>query len=285
MGILRQLQLVPAIQRPRQAGRTPASRATPTAQGGTTALGILVERFALVFLGGSWIAVGTPMCSGGEPCRPVQVPDPTEEPRLATYPGPEVPTGVSPEASAEPVSIVFRDPCFGQLIRFAQGSDELPADADRVLTGVAATFQAFRDRGLQLVLEGHMDVSEYGEDRPDVGTPGLSLRRALVVRQSLLERGLPAASLAIEDYGVTCPRTESADGIPTAGGNRLVVVRLACLDGIPHTGPPCSLPGSPATVSEGQSTCRRHVAPASEGAISQGDVSAVAVDGSGKCDG
>ncbi|MEM7500521.1 MAG: OmpA family protein [Pseudomonadota bacterium] len=103
-------------------------------------------------------------------------------------------------------------------VRFETNSDRLAGGAESSLDDAVQTLKRYEE--LQIEVEGHTDsdgAAEYNE--------GLSLRRALTVRDYLIDNGIAADRLSARGYGESQPIADnaSADG---KRQNRRVVLRI-----------------------------------------------------------
>lgn len=103
-------------------------------------------------------------------------------------------------------------------VRFETNSDRLVGGAESSLDDAVQTLKRYEE--LQIEVEGHTDsdgAAEYNE--------GLSLRRALTVRDYLIENGIASDRLSARGFGEAQPIADNA----TADGkrqNRRVVLRI-----------------------------------------------------------
>lgn len=119
-----------------------------------------------------------------------------------------VAAGATAQTAAPGVRYVF----------FDWGKSELTRDAQVELDGVAAEY-AKSPR--PLTLDGHSDRS--GPSGPNLVS---SKRRAELVRDYLIGKGVPSAAITVRAYGETAPIIATADGVREVQ-NRRVEVRFA----------------------------------------------------------
>ena len=118
-----------------------------------------------------------------------------------------VAAGAQEQSAAPGVRYVF----------FDWGKSELSRDAQAELDKVAADYAA---SPRALTLDGHSDRS---------GPEGTNLKgsraRALLVRDYLAGKGVPAAAMTVRAYGETAPIIPTADGVREVQ-NRRVEIRF-----------------------------------------------------------
>jgi outer membrane protein OmpA-like peptidoglycan-associated protein len=123
---------------------------------------------------------------------------------------PNVPLATKPGAGQE-VAAVAQNKI---EVTFPLGGTALTPDADKQLDLAA---RLFRDANpVAMFVAGHADVS--GDEYQNVI---ISAKRAQVVKQALVERGIAADRLLIQAYGASEP-ADSAD--PRAASNRRAVI-------------------------------------------------------------
>ena len=123
---------------------------------------------------------------------------------------PNVPLATKPQAGQE-VAAVAQNKI---VVTFPTGGTTLSADADKQLDLAA---RLFRDANpVAMFVAGHADMT--GDEYQNVI---ISAKRAQVVKQALVERGIAADRLLIQAYGVSEP-ADAAD--PRDASNRRAVI-------------------------------------------------------------
>lgn len=125
------------------------------------------------------------------------------------------PTGTGGDAGdleAELNTYVSQNP-----ILFEPGSAVLASSAAAVLDRLAA--DAKQVTGVEIIVEGHTDSSGLAADNLQ-----LSQYRALVVRQALIERGIPAGSITAQGFG--SDRPVLVGGVEDKAASRRVEFRV-----------------------------------------------------------
>ena len=103
-------------------------------------------------------------------------------------------------------------------VNFATNSDRLLGGAEQVLADAAATLRKNRD--LVVEVAGHTD-----SDGSAALNESLSERRAITVRDYLIERGVNRANLTVKGYGEAAPIADNATREGKAR-NRRVELRI-----------------------------------------------------------
>ena len=104
------------------------------------------------------------------------------------------------------------------LVFFDWGKGELSGDAKASLDTVA---ERYRQVPRPMTIDGHSDRS--GADASNLAA---SRRRAGIVRDYLVERGVPGSAMSVRAYGETWPIIATADGVREVQ-NRRVEIRWA----------------------------------------------------------
>lgn len=103
------------------------------------------------------------------------------------------------------------------IVFFDFAKSNLTPEADRIVAAAAANAQQARVTTLEVT--GHADRS--GSDRFNMR---LSQRRADVVRQALIAKGIPANQIAVFAKGESQPLVPTADGVREAQNRRVQVI-------------------------------------------------------------
>ena len=99
-------------------------------------------------------------------------------------------------------------------VEFRSGSDELTAEAESVLDGVAATLAEYP--GITIAVEAHTDNTGAAEANLQ-----LSRRRAVAVARHLVSRGIEADGLRPRAFGESQPRVSNATPEGRASNRRV----------------------------------------------------------------
>ncbi len=132
-------------------------------------------------------------------------------PKAAALPE-AVPTPVAAEAA--PAAPMVPN---NYIVFFDFAKSNLTPEADRIVAAAASNAQQARVTTLEIT--GHADRS--GSDRFNMR---LSQRRADVVRQALIAKGIPAAQIAVFAKGESQPLVPTADGVREAQNRRVQVI-------------------------------------------------------------
>jgi len=109
----------------------------------------------------------------------------------------------------------------GGLTGFPQGSSQFTDALVRALSGVAPALQVDANSGTRFLISGHADATGPGSLNSE-----LSLRRAEMVRAFLVERGVPADSLALAGFGASDPLISTSGNANDACNRRVEIVAL-----------------------------------------------------------
>lgn len=136
-------------------------------------------------------------------------------PKAAPMPAPAVEAKPMPVAEAAPPAPPMVPNNYIVFFDFAKSS--LTPEADRIVAAAAAN--AAQARATTLEVTGHADRS--GSDRFNMR---LSQRRADVVRQALIAKGVPADAIAVLAKGESQPLVPTADGVREAQNRRVQII-------------------------------------------------------------
>lgn len=103
------------------------------------------------------------------------------------------------------------------IVFFDFNKSSLTPEADRIVAAAASNAQQARVTTLEVT--GHADRS--GSDRYNMR---LSQRRADVVRQALIAKGIPADEISVKAMGESQPLVPTADGVREAQNRRVQIV-------------------------------------------------------------
>lgn len=101
------------------------------------------------------------------------------------------------------------------LLFFDWGKSELSGDAKASLDKVA---ERYRQAARPMTIDGHSDRS--GADASNLAS---SKRRAGIVRDYLVERGVPDSAMSVRAYGETWPIIATADGVREVQNRRVEI--------------------------------------------------------------
>lgn len=101
------------------------------------------------------------------------------------------------------------------LLFFDWGKSELSGDAKASLDKVA---EYYRQAARPMTIDGHSDRS--GADASNLAS---SRRRARIVRDYLVERGVPGDAMSVRAYGETWPIIATADGVREVQNRRVEI--------------------------------------------------------------
>lgn len=101
------------------------------------------------------------------------------------------------------------------LLFFDWGKSELSGDAKASLDKVA---ERYRQAARPMTIDGHSDRS--GADASNLAS---SRRRARIVRDYLVDRGVPDSAMSVRAYGETWPIIATADGVREVQNRRVEI--------------------------------------------------------------
>jgi outer membrane protein OmpA-like peptidoglycan-associated protein len=104
------------------------------------------------------------------------------------------------------------------LIFFARGSVEPLASSKRALDDFV--FEGCHDKVTVVEIQGNIDASDVGQDNGSLGR-----KRALAVRQLLLESGLHADAFHIVDFGSHRPLVPTSADVAEPQNRRVALIK------------------------------------------------------------